>query len=96
MRAAAQPSDSAGDTLLLFYHDYGTVAPICAGAKLLLPWPFAMEAVMSGMLQGLAIADVVVAILVGLLVVVFVCGAFAACRDALRHRNVSPHVRCHR
>ena len=51
---------------------------------------------MSGMLQGLAVADVVVAVLVGLLVVVFVGGAFAACRDALRHRNVSSHVRWHR
>lgn len=52
-----------------------------------------MEAVMSGMVQGLAIADVVVAVLVGLLVVVVVGGAFAACRDALRHRNVKWHVR---
>jgi hypothetical protein len=51
---------------------------------------------MSGMLQGLAVADVVVAVLVGLLVAVFVGGAFAACLDALPHRNVSSHVRRHR
>ena len=41
-------------------------------------------------------ADIIVAVITGLLVVVFVGGLVVACREAAQHMTVKWHVRWHR
>ena len=51
---------------------------------------------MPDMVADVTTADIIVAVVTGLLVVVFVGGLFVACREAMQHVPVKWHVRWHR